>query len=152
MLSHLKAHARCLATGAALGGDDAVGLQLLAGVALEIKFGVGQHAAYWSMLMRFSYQHREGIEGFEGGLSVGNYRTITGASPATHSCAGHPRQCQQDNDRWHHIQLGPAPAIRIDAQRPPFSIVAPRIFPGPGCCTKAMTRKFERSMPGLSFI
>ena len=26
---------------------------------------------------------REGIEGFKGGLSAGNYSTITGASPAT---------------------------------------------------------------------
>jgi Fic family protein len=26
---------------------------------------------------------REGLEGFQGGLSAGNYRTITGASPAT---------------------------------------------------------------------
>lgn len=42
--SHLEPHSGCLATGAALGGNDAVGLQLLAAkgtVAFGIKFGVG---------------------------------------------------------------------------------------------------------------
>ncbi len=60
MFSHLKAHSRCPATGAALGGDDAIGLQLLATkdkVAFRIKFGVGQHTAHRSMLMRVRYQN-----------------------------------------------------------------------------------------------
>ena len=57
--SHLQAPARCLTTRAALSGDDAIGLQLLAAkgmIAFGIKFGVGQHTADWSMLMRLSYQ------------------------------------------------------------------------------------------------
>jgi hypothetical protein len=44
VFSNLKAHSGCPAAGAALGGDDAVGPQLLATknmVAFEIKFGVG---------------------------------------------------------------------------------------------------------------
>jgi hypothetical protein len=62
-LSHPEPYSGCLATGAALSGDDAAGSQLLTAkdmVALGIKFGVGPHTTYWSVLMGLSDQLWQG--------------------------------------------------------------------------------------------
>ena len=59
VLSHLSADSCCATAGKALGGDDAVCLQLLTAegvISFGIEFGVCQHAAYGRMLMRLGDQ------------------------------------------------------------------------------------------------
>jgi len=62
VLAHLKAHSGRPATGATLGRNDALSLELLAAkgvVAFRIELGVGQYATDGSMLVRLAYQDRQ---------------------------------------------------------------------------------------------